>query len=394
YGGNIPRLMVEDVTRDGKYVTPSVDSLTEAGAKLSRPCDKGTLTLVCSGTVGIPSILAVNACIHDGFLGLTKVKKSVSIDYLYHFFTTQQEKFNNSATHGGVFTNLTTDGVKEFLLALPRNKNEQIAIANFLSDTDTFITELEQLIIKKQSIKTATMQQLLTGRTRLPQFAKYPDGTIKSYKASELGSIPEDWKVLSVGQVCDLLTGFPFSSSKYSNSGIRLLRGSNVKRGITDWSDGITQYWPEISADIKQYELCAGDIVISMDGSLVGRSFAQLSDSDLPAVLLQRVARVRTNFVVQGFLKEWICSQFFTEHCDAVKTVTAIPHISPQDIRSFKFLMPPTNDEQKTIANILSDMNAELTALEQKLAKVRDIKQGMMQQLLTGRIRLPLEQQP
>lgn len=212
YGGNIPRLMVEDVTRDGKYVTPSVDSLTEAGAKLSRPCDKGTLTLVCSGTVGIPSILAVNACIHDGFLGLTKVKKSVSIDYLYHFFTTQQEKFNNSATHGGVFTNLTTDGVKEFLLALPRNKNEQIAIANFLSDTDTFITELEQLIIKKQSIKTATMQQLLTGRTRLPQFAKYPDGTIKSYKASELGSIPEDWKVLSVGQVCDLLTGFPFSS--------------------------------------------------------------------------------------------------------------------------------------------------------------------------------------
>ncbi|MCS5902112.1 restriction endonuclease subunit S [Klebsiella pneumoniae subsp. pneumoniae] len=96
----------------------------------------------------------------------------------------------------------------------------------------------------------------------------------------------------------------------------------------------------------------------------------------------------------KAFLKEWICSQFFTEHCDAVKTVTAIPHISPQDIRSFKFLMPPTNDEQKTIANILSDMNAELTALEQKLAKVRDIKQGMMQQLLTGRIRLPLEQQP
>ncbi|WP_432699198.1 restriction endonuclease subunit S [Kluyvera cryocrescens] len=393
YGGNIPRLMVEDVTRDGKYVTPSVDSLTEAGAKLSRPCDKGTLTLVCSGTVGIPSILAVNACIHDGFLGLTKVKKSVSIDYLYHFFTTQQEKFNNSATHGGVFTNLTTDGVKEFLLALPRNKNEQIAIANFLSDTDTFITELEQLIIKKQSIKTATMQQLLTGRTRLPQFAKYPDGTSKSYKASELGAIPEDWKVLSVGQVCDLLTGFPFSSSKYSDSGIRLLRGSNVKRGITDWSDGITQYWPEISADIKQYELYAGDIVISMDGSLVGRSFAQLSDSDLPAVLLQRVARVRTSFVDQGFLKEWICSQFFTEHCDAVKTVTAIPHISPQDIRSFKFLMPPTNEEQTAIANILSDMDAELTALEQKLAKVRDIKQGMMQQLLTGRIRLPLEQQ-
>lgn len=280
-----------------------------------------------------------------------------------------------------------------YLIPYP-TKKEQIAIADALSNADELITALEQLITKKRVIKTASMRQLLTGRTRLPQFTKLPDGTNISYKASELGPIPEDWKVLSVGQVCDLLTGFPFSSNKYSDSGIRLLRGSNVKRGITDWSDSITQYWPEISADVKKYELYAGDIVISMDGSLVGRSFAKLSDSDLPAVLLQRVARVRTSFVAQAFLKEWICSQFFTEHCDAVKTVTAIPHISPQDIRSFKFLMPPTNEEQTAIANILSDMDAELRKLEQKLVKVRDIKQGMMQQLLTGRIRLPLDHQP
>ena len=71
YGGNIPRLMVEDVTRDGKWVTPSVDFLTDEGAKRSRPCKKGTLTIVCSGVVGIPSFLAVDACIHDGFLALS-----------------------------------------------------------------------------------------------------------------------------------------------------------------------------------------------------------------------------------------------------------------------------------------------------------------------------------
>lgn len=313
-------------------------------------------------------------------------------EYLYYFLKTNKlfVLMDGLSQRSSGQTGIELPALKSYPVPLP-TRLEQSAIANVLSDTDTLITELDQLIAKKQAIKTGTMQQLLTGRTRLPQFTKHPEGTIKSYKASELGPIPEDWKVLSVGQVCDLLTGFPFSSNKYSDSGVRLLRGSNVKRGITDWSDGITQYWPEISADIKQYELYAGDIVISMDGSLVGRSFAQLSDSDLPAVLLQRVARVRTSFVDQGFLKEWICSQFFTEHCDAVKTVTAIPHISPQDIRSFKFLMPPTNEEQTAIANILSDMDAELEALEQKLAKFRDIKQGMMQQLLTGRIRLPLD---
>jgi type I restriction enzyme S subunit len=232
------------------------------------------------------------------------------------------------------------------------------------------------------------MQQLLTGRTRLPQFALREDGTLKGYKQSELGGIPEDWKVAEIGNICNLLTGFPFASNKYTNTGVRLLRGSNVKRNCTDWSDDITQYWSEITPNIKQYELEIGDIVISMDGSLVGRSFAQLTAKDIPALLLQRVARLRTDFVALNYLKEWVCSKFFTEHCDSVKTVTAIPHISPQDIRIFKFLLPPSQEEQTTIATILSDMDTNIQTLQQRLSKTRQIKQGMMQELLTGKTRL------
>jgi type I restriction enzyme S subunit len=160
--------MVEDVTRDGKFVIPSIDSLTEAGAKLSRPCSAGTLTIVCSGTVGVPSILAVDACIHDGFLALTKVSKKIRIDYLYHFFSTQRDKFNNSATHGGVFTNLTTKGVREFLVALPVSIEEQTAITTILSDMDEELQVLEQRLNKTRQIKQGMMQELLTGKTRLP----------------------------------------------------------------------------------------------------------------------------------------------------------------------------------------------------------------------------------
>ena len=75
-------------------------------------------------------------------------------------------------------------------------KQEQTAIANVLSDSDALIDALEQLIAKKQAIKSATMQQLLTGRTRLPAFALRPDGTPKGHKPSELGDIPEDWEIL------------------------------------------------------------------------------------------------------------------------------------------------------------------------------------------------------
>src|SRR5690606_17625591 len=86
-------------------------------------------------------------------------------------------------------------------------KSEQTAIANALSDVDALISELEKLIAKKQAIKTATMQQLLTGRTRLPQFALRDDGSPKGTKPSELGEIPEDWEVLKLGHLARFFKG-------------------------------------------------------------------------------------------------------------------------------------------------------------------------------------------
>lgn len=148
-------------------------------------------------------------------------------------------------------------------------------------------------------------------------------------------------------------------------------------------------YWPEVTGDIRRYVLKVGDIVIAMDGSLVGRSFGALSGHDVPALLLQRVARVRSSEVDVGYLKHWICSERFTAHCDAVKTTTAIPHISPGDIRSFKVAVPPTNAEQRQIGRALSDADSLIDSLEQLLTKKRQIKQGAMQELLTGKRRLP-----
>ena len=209
------------------------------------------------------------------------------------------------------------------------------------------------------------------------------------YKQTEVGLIPEDWGYSEIGAFIDLLTGFPFPSKGYVPSGIRLLRGSNIKRGNTDWSDDQTAYWPSVSTDIRKYALGVGDIVVAMDGSLVGRSFASLSAADIPSLLLQRVARIRSSSVVQAYLRTWICSSRFTEHCDAVKTTTAIPHISPADIRSFKVAIPPSGAEQQTIAEALSDADALIESLDQLLAKKRQIKQGAMQELLTGQKRLP-----
>ena len=209
------------------------------------------------------------------------------------------------------------------------------------------------------------------------------------YKWTEAGVIPDDWSAKPIGNYIDLLTGCPFPSIGYSKSGVRLLRGSNVKRGETDWGEDITQYWPTVTPHIARYQLKQGDLVIAMDGSLVGRSFAQLSSRDVPALLLQRVARIRSSQLDVTYLTALVGSDRFIKYADSVKTVTAIPHISPGDIRKFTIPVPPTLAEQRAIAAALSDVDALLDGLNRLIAKKRDLKQAAMQQLLTGQTRLP-----
>jgi type I restriction enzyme S subunit len=160
YGGDIPRLMGRDVSRDGKWVTPCIDFLTKEGARLSRFCEKGTLTIICSGDVGVPSFLAVDACIHDGFLALIDIDTSrIDVDYLYYCLVNLQRVFNSSATHGGVYNNLTTMILKEFSIGLP-NLEEQNMIANCFSSLDSLLAEHTEKLDALKTHKKGLMQEL------------------------------------------------------------------------------------------------------------------------------------------------------------------------------------------------------------------------------------------
>lgn len=316
---------------------------------------------------------------------ITRPNQSV-IDSLYlcqYINSEHGQNFFDQNQIGGGQKNVNAGSLREMPIPFPPI-SEQRAIAITLSDVDEFINGLDKLIAKKRAIKQATMQQLLTGKKRLPGFGESGG----KFKQTEVGEIPEDWDYKSIGEYIDLLTGFPFASDRYTRTGTRLLRGSNVKRGQTDWSLEITQYWPKIHQGIVRYELQVGDLVIAMDGSLVGRSYAQVSENDVPSLLLQRVARIRSVRIDIDLLTHWVGSDFFVKYCDSVKTVTAIPHISPSDIRGFTIPLPSRIMEQNAIAEILSDMDSEITALEKKREKTLLVKQGMMQELLTGRIRL------
>lgn len=201
--------------------------------------------------------------------------------------------------------------------------------------------------------------------------------------------LSDDWVTATVGESATFLTGFPFASSGFSDRGVRLVRGSNVKRAKLDWATDISKYWPTDEPELRAFHLRKDDIVIAMDGALVGRSYARVRESDLPAYLVQRVARLRGTSVAQTLLYQWIGSEQFVQHVDSVKTHTAIPHISPRDIRGFAISVPSSSRGQRRIARCLSDADNFIASVERLIAKKEAIKQGMVQQLLSGKSRLP-----
>lgn len=165
-------------------------------------------------------------------------------------------------------------------------------------------------------------------------------------------------KKYSISDAAEVLTGFPFKGEKYTNTGIRVVRGENVT--ILDLRWDTVKCWNEPFSEIEKYSLSEGDIVIGMDGSRVGRNRAQIKESDLPLLLAQRVARLRAkkNFS-QDYLAYIIKSKAFEKYVEAIKTGTSIPHISPQQIKEFEFDAPDYK-KQEFIASILSSLDKKI----------------------------------
>ncbi len=365
YGGNVPRLMVEDVTRDGKFVTPKVDFLTEEGAKLSRPCKKGTLTVVCSGTVGIPSFLAVDACIHDGFLALTHIKDKISDDYLYHQLFVLRNRFENSATHGGVFTNLTTEIFSEFLVAFPPTKTEQIAISETLSDVDTLIEKSEKLIEKKRNIKQGVMQELLTDKRRLPGFSG-------------------KWETKKLGEVAEFDHGRDLPKSDLSADGP--YKCIHYGQLFSEYKELVSEIKSRTHSDTARFYSKANDVLMPTS-DVTPRGLATASCIKEDGVILGGgILVIRLNSGYDGLYFSYFVSQNKNSVLRFVKGSTVF-HLYANDIANFEVNFPELR-EQSAIASILSDMDTEIEKLESQLTKYQNLKQGMMQSLLTGKIRL------
>lgn len=273
------------------------------------------------------------------------------------------ERFSDKTSIPGVNRN-DLHKIKIKLPPLP----EQKKIAEILGTWDTAIAQTEQLIAAKQQRKKAIMQQLLTGKTRFKKFAG------------------EAWERTRLGDVCKVQGGFAFKSSEFIDSGVPIIRISNIADNDVMF-DSNSAYMPDSYLEkCRNFVVKNGDILIALSGATTGKFGMYRSDKN--ALVNQRVGR----FLVKD--KNRITLPYIY-HSLFMLTNTILryayggaqPNISPSDIESFHLTLPSLKEQQK-IAAVLTTCDAEIALLTRKLSALQQQKKGLMQQLLTGKVRV------
>lgn len=249
---------------------------------------------------------------------------------------------------------------------------EQVRIVNAFEDIDDLIFSLEKLIVKKKAIKQGAMQELLTGKKRLPGFRG-------------------EWKIFNLMENSKIKARIGWQGLKkteYLNNGYAfLVTGTDFSDGRVQWNGCHYVTRSRYDQD-RNIQIHNDDILITKDGSL-GKA-ALVQGLNKPATLNSGIFVIRpVQEAYDPIFVYYILSSFvFKDFLDKLSAGSTIIHLYQKDMGKFDFLLPPTMEEQKAIASVLSEMDNDIALLEQKLAKYHQVKQGMMQQLLTGKIRL------
>lgn len=376
WGGSIAWCTPSDITSTPtKYINSTERTITDAGLKNSAAIvmPAGSILLCTRATIGELKINSIPMATNQGFKNIT-IDDSGNAEFFYYLLQTKKNSMLELAI-GSTFLEISKTALCKIPLQIPM-RDEQNKIADALSDIDNLIVVLEKQITKKRAIKQGAMQELLTGKHRLPGF----EG---------------EWKTKKLGEYCSLVTkqtGFDYSAyikpalitQKMPNT-LPMIQTINF-RG-RKFSFDTDYYIPKTVAlqfpNIVLNEKC---VLFSIVGASVGN--VGLYPGGTTAFCGGAIGI--TSFHDEQDA-EWVYNYMSSPDGQAqIQYVTkggAQATVTIADIRNFK-IPTPGKDERDAISSVLENMDHEIEVLEEKLAKYRQVKQGMMQQLLTGKIRL------
>jgi type I restriction enzyme, S subunit len=302
-------------------------------------------------------------------LRVRPARERIHSPYLsYHFHSETFKQRVRDVAVGQTMASINTQILKGVKAVFPPTKAEQAAIAEVLSDADALIESLSLLLAKKRHLKQGAMQELLTGKKRLPGFSG-------------------EWEVKRLGEVGPFLKGSGVRKDESFSGDLPCIRYGEIYTKHNDYIK-VFHSWisPEVAATAKR--LKQGDLLFAGSGETkeeIGKCVAFVGDMEAYAGGDTVILRPENSN--STFLGYYLNTAPINRQKASRGQGDAVVHISSATLSSVEITIPKT-EEQTAIASILSDMDTELAALEAKLAKARNLKQGMMQELLTGRIRL------
>jgi type I restriction enzyme S subunit len=298
------------------------------------------------GKTAIVQNLNEKATLNPQVVVLKKIRiNNFFLGYMMGFETIQNQI--TSTIVGGAIPTLSQNLVAQFTLPVPRTTTEQDAIAGALIDVDALLGALDQLIAKKRDLKQAAMQQLLTGQTRLPSFHG-------------------EWEVKTVAELADVSKGTQLHSSETNDDGTYPhLNGGISASGFTHKSNT-----PGNTIAISEGGNSCGYVQLVPKPFWCGGHCYAVAPKGIDKLFLYHALKGSQTAIM------------------GLRVGSGLPNVQKTALAAFKLRVPTDLPEQTAIAEVLSDMDAELAALEQRRDKTRALKQGMMQELLTGRTRL------
>lgn len=349
---------------ESQFVNPPCDS---EGSR-TRVSVNDILITITGNSVGNVAIVSndLGESYISQHVGLIRLRTPLSGRYICWFlspFSVGNNQISGSQS-GQSKPGLNLKNLRDFLIALPPAAEQQ-SIANALDDTDALISSLDQLIAKKRDIQQATMQQLLTGQRRLPGFS-------------------EEWEVKRLGDVGELISGGTpkTSNPEYWGGHIKWCTPTDITR-----SKG--KYLSETERSISEAGLACSGARLLPAGSLLICTRATIGELKIATAPICTNQGFKSLVCYDGINHEFMYYKLLTMKKDMVERAfgSTFLEISKANISAITFSVPPLT-EQTAIATILSDMDTELAALEDRRDKNHQLKQGMMQELLTGRVRL------
>ncbi|WP_240461761.1 restriction endonuclease subunit S, partial [Helicobacter pylori] len=365
---NVGWVRISDISKNSRFLYKTAQKLSKKGIEKSRLVKQNSLIMSMCATIGKPIITKIDTCIHDGFVVFENPK--IDLNYLYYFLCYIEKEWLESGQQGSQ-VNLNVDLIKNKEVFYPKDLNEQIAIANILSDVDRYLYSLDALILKKESVKKALSFELLSQRKRLKGFN-------------------QNWQRVRLGDIGITISGLVGKTKQdFINGNAKYITFLNVLNNViidTSILENVKIYPNEKQNSFKKYDLFFN--TSSETPKEVGMCAVLLDDID--QVFLNSFCfgfRIFDKAVDSLFLSYLINSEIGRKAFENLAQGSTRYNLSKSGFNNVCLFLPPLN-EQIAIANVLSGLDHEITSLKNKKRQFENIKKALNHDLMSAKIRV------